>query len=124
MDKHRIALVTCYFQPNYGSQLQAYATQMAFDKLGLENETIKIDGLSPEIKKAKYKYFLSRIFDINTIKDKWATVRKVLAKKKNPEYAKNLSIRNKMLRQTCIPHLLWAQISFGFHPTLLPTITH
>ena len=96
MDKHRIALVTCYFQPNYGSQLQAYATQMAFDKLGLENETIKIDGLSPEIKKAKYKYFLSRIFDINTIKDKWATVRKVLAKKKNPEYAKNLSIRNKM----------------------------
>ena len=91
-----IALVTCYFQPNYGSQLQAYATQMAFDKLGIENETIRIDGLLPEINKAKYKYFLSRIFDKETVKDKMATVRKIIAKKRNSEYAKNLAIRYKM----------------------------
>lgn len=91
-----IALVTCYFQPNYGSQLQAYATQMAFDKLGIENETVRIDGLLPEINKAKYKYFLSKIFDCATIKDKMATVRKFLAKKRNSEYAKNLAIRYKM----------------------------
>ena len=91
-----IALVTCYFQPNYGSQLQAYATQMAFDKLGIENETVRIDGLLPEINKAKYKYFLSKIFDSATIKDKMATVRKFLAKKRNSEYAKNLAIRYKM----------------------------
>ncbi len=91
-----IALVTCYFQPNYGSQLQAYATQMAFDKLGIANETIRIDGLLPEINKAKYKYFLSKFFDWATIKDKMATVRKFLAKKRNSEYAKNLAIRYKM----------------------------
>lgn len=96
MTTKKIALVTCYFQKNYGSQLQAYATQMAFDKLGLVNETIKIDGLLPEINKAKYRYFLSKIFDKNTVKDKMATVRKVIAKKQNPEYAKNLSIRYKM----------------------------
>lgn len=95
MDK-KIALVTCYFQKNYGSQLQAYATQMAFDKLGLANETIKIDGLLPEINKAKYRYFLSKIFDKNTVKDKMATVRKVIAKKQNPEYAQNLGVRYKM----------------------------
>ncbi len=93
MPTKKISLVTCYFQKNYGSQLQAYATQMAFDKLGLENETIMIDGLLPEINKAKYRYFLSKIFDINTIKDKMATVRKVIAKKNNPEYARNLNIR-------------------------------
>lgn len=91
-----IALVTCYFQPNYGSQLQAYATQMVFDKLDLENKTIKIDGLVREINRAKYRYFLGRVFDINTIKDKWATVRKLVAKKKYPEYRKNLAIRNSM----------------------------
>lgn len=96
MTNKKIALVTCYFQKNYGSQLQAYATQMAFDKLELANETIKIDGLLPEINKAKYRYFLSKIFDMNTVKDKMATVRKVIAKKQNPEYAKNLSIRYKM----------------------------
>ncbi|MBO7125094.1 MAG: polysaccharide pyruvyl transferase family protein [Bacteroidales bacterium] len=90
------ALITCYFQPNYGSQLQAFTTQMAFDKLGIENETIRIDGLLPEINKAKYKYFLSRIFDMETVKDKMATVRKYIAKKCNSEYAKNLTIRYKM----------------------------
>ena len=91
-----LALITCYFQPNYGSQLQAYATQMAFDKLGIPNETICIEGLLPEINKAKYKYFLSKIFDIETIKDKMATVRKFLAKKRNHVYADNLRLRYKM----------------------------
>lgn len=92
----KIALVTCYFQANYGSQLQAYATQMAMDKLGVDNETIMFDGLRSEINKAKYRYFLSRIFDINTVKDKLATVRKIVAIKKNKEYAKNVSIRKGM----------------------------
>lgn len=31
----KIGIVSCYFQHNYGSMLQAYATQMALDKLGL-----------------------------------------------------------------------------------------
>ena len=98
MTKKKIALVTCYFQPNYGSQLQAFATQEAFVKLGLEHETIMIDGLLPEINKAKYKYFLSKILDVNTVKDKMATVRKLLAKKRNPEYARNLEVRYRMFR--------------------------
>ena len=94
--KKKLALVTCYFQPNFGSQLQAFATQVALDKLGVPNETIMFDGLKSEINKAKYRYFLSRIFDINTIKDKMATVRKYVAIKNNTEYAKNISIRNDM----------------------------
>lgn len=94
--KKKIALVTCYYQPNYGSQLQAFATQETFDKLGLDNETILFDGLRPEVNKAKMLYFLSRIFDINTIKDKMATVKKKLASKRNPEYARNLAERNGM----------------------------
>ena len=98
MTKKKIALVTCYFQPNYGSQLQAFATQEAFVKLGLEHETIMIDGLMPEINKAKYRYFLSKILDVNTVKDKMATVRKLLAKKRNPEYARNLEVRYRMFR--------------------------
>lgn len=92
----KIALVTCYFQHNYGSQLQALATQMICDKLGWPNETVRIDGLKPEINKAKYKYFLSRCLDINTIKDKMATVRKVWAKKTNPTYAQNLATRDQL----------------------------
>lgn len=98
-NRKKIALVTCYFQPNYGSQLQAYATQMAMDKLGVENETICIDGLRGEINKAKYKYFLSRIWDINTVKDKFATVKKVWAlKTKGEELKRNMATRTEMFR--------------------------
>ena len=49
----KIALVTCYFQHNYGSQLQAFATQKFFDDIHVPNETIMIDGLKGEINKAK-----------------------------------------------------------------------
>ncbi len=92
-----VALVTCYFQPNYGSQLQAYATQLLFDKLNVANETICIDGLQGEINKAKYKYFLSRITDINTVKDKFATVKKVVAEKvASDEHKHNMATRREM----------------------------
>ncbi len=89
--------MTCYFQHNYGSQLQAYATQLLFDKLGVANETICIDGLQEEINRAKYRYFLSRITDINTVKDKFATVKKVVAEKiSSDEHKLNMATRRDM----------------------------
>lgn len=98
MEKKKIALVTCYFQYNYGSQLQAFATQKFFDDINVINETILIDGLLPEISKAKYKYFFSKILNPNVIKDKWATVKKIIAQKTNPVYAAHLKQRNKMFK--------------------------
>lgn len=56
-DMKKTAIVSCYFQPNYGSMLQALATQMALDELGYDNETICIDGLDREIRTAKIRYF-------------------------------------------------------------------
>ena len=53
----KTAIVSCYFQPNYGSMLQALATQMALDRLGRPNETICIDGLRDEIRRKKLLYF-------------------------------------------------------------------
>lgn len=99
MNEKIIALVTCYYQKNFGSQLQAFATQEALDKLEVKNETIFFDGLRPEVNRAKMKYFLSRVFDINTVKDKMATVRKFVAAKRNPEYARDLALRNEMFNQ-------------------------
>ena len=39
----KIGIVSCYFKHNYGSVLQAYATQEILNKLEIENETINID---------------------------------------------------------------------------------
>lgn len=57
MSDKKIAVVSCYFKHNYGSMLQAYATQMALDKLNYDNETIDITGFDGEIKKGKIKVF-------------------------------------------------------------------
>ena len=39
----KVAIVSCYFKKNYGSMLQAYATQKVLDNEGIDNETINIE---------------------------------------------------------------------------------
>ena len=56
-----ILLVTCYFQENYGSMLQAYATQAFLDKLGIENRTVNFDGLKKYMNKVKIRYYIKNI---------------------------------------------------------------
>lgn len=96
----KTAIVSCYFQHNYGSMLQAYATQMVLDKLGYENETIDIAGFDGEIKKAKTLYFIKAsltsdilITKIGRAKD--AVVRKL---KKN-NYTRNVEARDEAFRR-------------------------
>lgn len=90
----KIAIVSCYYQHNYGSMLQAYATQMALDKLGYENETINISGFNSEIKKAKMIYFAKASLTSDILLSKLGMAKNVLRKKlsKN-DYATNSRVR-------------------------------
>ena len=91
----KVALVTCYFQPNYGSMLQALATQEVLDIMNVPNETICIDGLKKEIHDAKMRYFKSRMFSADVIKDKWGYIRLTVAKKMNKQLAKDIAMRDR-----------------------------
>ena len=82
----KTAIVSCYFQHNYGSMLQAYATQMALDKLGYENETIDISGFNGEIKKVKLLYFAKASLTSDILLSKLGMAKNVLIKK----FSKNL----------------------------------
>lgn len=90
----KTAIVSCYNQQNYGSVLQAYATQMALDKMGYENETINISGFNHELKKAKFLYFLRASLTSDILLSKFGMARTVFYKKflKN-EYAELSKIR-------------------------------
>ncbi|MFR1494914.1 MAG: polysaccharide pyruvyl transferase family protein [Faecalibacterium sp.] len=90
----RIGIVSCYFQHNYGSMLQALATQMALDKLNYENETVDISGFNHEIKKAKLLYFAKASLTSDILLSKLGMAKNVLIKKfsKN-EYAAVSRIR-------------------------------
>ena len=39
----KVGIVSCYFKHNYGSMLQAYATQRVLNNMGIENETINVE---------------------------------------------------------------------------------
>jgi len=59
----KIALVTCYFHLNYGSMLQAYATQKYFDDRSIPCENIRIDGLKKSIESSKKRFYLKQIMN-------------------------------------------------------------
>lgn len=96
MSDKKIAVVSCYFKHNYGSMLQAYATQMALDKLNYDNETIDITGFDGEIKKAKLKYFAKASLTSEILLSKLGMAKNVLKKKLSKgEYTNKIQIRDK-----------------------------
>lgn len=91
----KTAIVSCYFQHNYGSMLQALATQMALDKLGYENETINISGFNSEIKKAKLLYFAKASLTSDILFSKIGMVKNVVRKKVSKgDYGKKSVLRD------------------------------
>lgn len=93
----KTAIVSCYFKHNYGSMLQAYATQMALDKLGYDNETIDISGFNGEIKIAKMKYFVVASLTSDIFLSKMGMAKNVLIQKFiSNEYTSHLKQRAEM----------------------------
>jgi hypothetical protein len=96
----KVGIVSCYFQPNYGSMLQAYATQMVLDKLGYENETIDISGFNREIKKAKMLYFAKASFTSGILLTKIGRTKDTIVRKfRKNEYTENTDVRYKAFKR-------------------------
>ena len=90
----KVGIVSCYFKYNYGSMLQAFATQQVLDDLGIENETINIEQ-NIDFAKGKQKYYKSQILNFSFIKSKLGMVKLVIDKKMNKKLKSNIAIRNK-----------------------------
>jgi hypothetical protein len=78
--------------------LQAYATQKALDMLGVDNETICIDGIRKEINKRKYKYYLKEFKKKDVRNEKLKFVKKAVRCRINKELGKNMAVRNKKFK--------------------------
>ncbi len=90
----KVGIVSCYFKHNYGSMLQAYATQKILDDMGIENETINIDK-NIDFKNGKKKYYLGQILNFSFIKTKFGMLKLKLDKKLNKDLGNNIKIRDK-----------------------------
>jgi hypothetical protein len=76
-----IGIASVYSKINYGTVLQAYATQKILDELGYSNFTMDMRGINNEINKKKKKYFLTHIYQKDMISSKVGlAIKKVLVK--------------------------------------------
>lgn len=91
----KTAIVSCYFIHNYGSMLQAYATQKLLDKLNIENETINVGGFLGEFRKAQYSYILKSGINSDIFRDRLGKAKNILIKKfLRNDYTSNIKQRD------------------------------
>lgn len=88
-----IGLVTCYFHHNYGSMLQAYATEMIMQRMNLPYETIACKAPITYMEGNKLLYVIKKLM-IGDWKMKLGKMKIERAKRKNPLFAKNWEVRN------------------------------
>lgn len=91
--KQKVGIVSCYFKHNYGSMLQAYATQQVLDNFQIDNETININQ-NIDFANGKKKYYLSQITNFTFIKSKLGMIKLKLDKKINKNLGENIAIRD------------------------------
>ena len=94
----KVGIVSCYFKNNYGSMLQAYASQKILDDNNIPNETIDISNLS-DFSKGKKKFYLSQITNFGFIKTKLGMIKLKAYTKLNKNLKKNTNIRNKKFNE-------------------------
>jgi len=88
----KIAVVANHKTVNFGTMLQAYATQRALEVLGFSAETLDISGIEKEIRNKKIAYF-SRMPKDELIKLKFPFLKKQFRKKVDSHFQKQLSER-------------------------------
>ena len=89
MFKKKVALAINYDYHDYGGMLQAFATQRALLKLGIDSEAIDFENLKGDITKRKWQYFLSNIFDLTIVKEKAKIIEKKIKQKLNKNLRNN-----------------------------------
>lgn len=88
-----IGLVTCYFHHNYGSMLQAYATEMIMQQMGLPYQTIACKAPITYMEGNKLLYIAKKLL-IGDWKMRLGKMKIEREKRRNPTFAKNWEVRN------------------------------
>ena len=65
---NRVGLAIVTYTVNYGTFLQAFATQAAIRSLGYDTEILNIDSVIGDVSIARKKYFLKQIFNLAELK--------------------------------------------------------
>lgn len=86
-----IGLVTCYFHHNYGSMLQAYATEMIMQRMGLPYQTIACKAPIDYMQGSRLLYIVKRLL-IGDWKMRLGKMKIEKAKRADPVFARNTAV--------------------------------
>lgn len=101
---NRIGLAIVTYTINYGTFLQAFATQYAIRELGYETEILNINSVIGDVSRARKKYFLKQIFNIAELKSYRPTISALIAKKLNKKYRDYMLHREKCFQKFSNDH--------------------
>ena len=87
----RVAVASCHDKINFGSVLQAYATQRALEELGVEVNTIDKRGLGHAISEGRNDYYLEHLFDVDLYRAKLGFVKHRIKQKLDADFGKELA---------------------------------
>ena len=90
----KVGIASCYYNRNYGSMLQAYATQKIIEKLGYKAITIQCLPPINYMTQSKIKYYFHKIGNIDIVRSKIRQQKGKTNAGSNSEYLRNRTIRN------------------------------
>lgn len=82
----KVGLAIVTYTINYGTFLQAFATQTAIENIGYETTILNIDSVIDDVSKARRKYFIGQLLNYSEVKSYVGTVSAIIQKKINPDY--------------------------------------
>ena len=93
MSKNKVGLAIVTYTVNYGTFLQAFATQTSIRKLGYDTEILNIDSVIDDVTRKRRRYFLRQIINTSELKSYRSTISAILAKKFVKKYKSFIALR-------------------------------
>lgn len=98
MINNKVGLAIVTYTINYGTFLQAFATQAAIRNLGYDTEILNIESVIGDVSAARKKYFLRQIFNFSELKSYRHILSAIIAKRIDRRYRDYMSHREKCFR--------------------------
>ncbi len=112
--KKRVAIASCHDKINFGSVLQAYATQRALEDMGVDALTIDKRGLGKAISKGRNGYYLEHIFDSELYKAKLGFVGHRAKQKLDKTFGREMAARKTAFKQFEVSNFRFTERTASF----------
>lgn len=97
--KSKVGLAIVTYTINYGTFLQAYATQTAIRELGYDTEILNINSVISDVSRARKKYFMSQLFNVAELRSYRATIAGIVARKVSKKYREYMTQRESCFKK-------------------------